>query len=91
MNQHISKVGIFLSDIKYEYQIRIIILLPLYLYKLFKMSINGIVYFLKDLFYSTFEVLPMIGWAANYLFLVIMFLLFVYWLTVLNKTAKSER
>tara|TARA_Y100000589_G_scaffold305247_1_gene319053 strand:+ start:1316 stop:1483 length:168 start_codon:yes stop_codon:yes gene_type:complete len=55
------------------------------------MSINGIVYFLKDLFYSTFEVLPMIGWAANYLFLVIMFLLFVYWLTVLNKTAKSER
>lgn len=55
------------------------------------MSINGIVYFLKDLFYGTFEVLPMLGWAANYFFLIVMFLLFIYWLSVLNKTAKSER
>ena len=90
-NKHISKVGIFLSDIKYEFQIRIIILLSVFLYKLFKMSINGIVYFLKDLFYGTFEVLPMIGWAANYFFLIVMFLLFIFWLSVLNKTAKSER
>ena len=55
------------------------------------MNINGIVEILHEIFYSTFEVLPMIGWAANYFFFIIMFILFIYWLTVLNKTAKTER
>ncbi len=55
------------------------------------MNLNVIVDFLHELFYSTFEVLPMIGWAANYFFLIVMFMLFIYWLTVLNKTAKAKR
>tara|TARA_Y100001934_G_C12366901_1_gene784049 strand:+ start:3222 stop:3389 length:168 start_codon:yes stop_codon:yes gene_type:complete len=55
------------------------------------MNINGIVEFLHKLFYGTFEVLPFLGWAANYFFLIVMVILFAYWLSVLNKTAKSER
>lgn len=54
------------------------------------MNINGIVEFLHEFFYKTFEVLPMIGWAANYFFLLVMFALFLYWLTVLAKTPKTE-
>tara|TARA_B100000795_G_C22765180_1_gene425395 strand:- start:467 stop:631 length:165 start_codon:yes stop_codon:yes gene_type:complete len=49
------------------------------------MNINGIADFLHQFFYKTFEVLPMIGWAANYFFLIVMFLFFLYWLTVLAK------
>jgi hypothetical protein len=55
------------------------------------MNINGILDFLHEFFYKTFEVLPMIGWSANYFFFSIMFILFIYWLTVLNKTAKIGR
>jgi ABC-type multidrug transport system permease subunit len=55
------------------------------------MNLNVIVDFLHELFYSTFEVLPMIGWAANYFFLVVMFMLFIYWLTVLNKKQKKNK
>ncbi len=55
------------------------------------MNINGLVEFLQDFFYKTFEVLPMLGWFVNYLFLIIMFTLFIYWLTVLAKTPKTER
>lgn len=55
------------------------------------MAINDITEVLHDFFYKTFEVLPMIGWAANYFFLVVMFLLFLYWLSVLAKTPKTDR
>lgn len=53
------------------------------------MNINGAVDFLHQLFYKTFEILPMIGNSANYLFLSIMGAFFLYWLNILAKTSKE--
>ena len=54
------------------------------------MNINGAVEFLHELFYKTFEILPMIGNSANYLFLSILGGFFLYWLNVLAKTPKED-
>jgi hypothetical protein len=55
------------------------------------MNVNVIVEFLKAFFYKTFEILPVIGNSLNYLYIVILFVLFVYWLSVLAKNQKNER
>lgn len=54
------------------------------------MNINGIVDFLHQLFYKTFEILPIIGNSANYVFLSIISVLFLYWLGVLAKARKED-
>lgn len=54
------------------------------------MSINSTVEFLHQLFYKTFEILPILGNGANYLFLSLMGLIFLYWLNVLAKTSKEN-
>ena len=54
------------------------------------MSINGIVAFLHELFYATFEILPILGQKTNYFFWIIITVLFFYWLRVLASTPKKS-
>jgi len=53
------------------------------------MNINGAVDFLHQLFYKTFEILPILGNGANYLFLSAMGVIFLYWLNIIRKTAND--
>lgn len=50
------------------------------------MNINGFIEFCHQLFYKTFEILPLLGNGANYLFLSIMGVIFLYWLNIIRKT-----
>jgi hypothetical protein len=54
------------------------------------MNINGIVEFLHAFFYKTFEILPILGNYANFFFIGIIFILFLYWISVLAKTPKTD-
>ena len=54
------------------------------------MNLNGFFQFLHEFFYKTFEIMPVIGNSANYLFLSIMFVLFLYWLKVLAQTPNQD-
>ena len=54
------------------------------------MNINGIVDFLHQLFYKTFEILPMLGQGTNYFFWLVITGFFFYWLRVLAKAPKEN-
>lgn len=54
------------------------------------MNINGLVEFLHELFYKTFEVLPMLGNNANYAIIAAMTGVFLYWLRQLAKSTKES-
>jgi len=46
-------------------------------------------YFLGDVFYKTFEILPFLGNWANLAFLIISFVLFFYWVAEMIKHEKA--
>ena len=52
---------------------------------------NAFFYGLKSFFYATFELLPVLGDVANWGFISIMSILFLYWLNVLAKEAKENK
>lgn len=55
------------------------------------MNLNVVADFLHAFFYKTFEILPIIGNSLNYVYIVVLFGLFIYWLSVLAKNQKNER
>ncbi len=52
---------------------------------------NAFFYGLKSIFYATFELLPPLGDIANWGFIGIMSILFLYWMSVLTKDAKDAK
>ncbi|MFM7021481.1 MAG: hypothetical protein ACKOXB_00770 [Flavobacteriales bacterium] len=52
---------------------------------------NSFFYGIKSIFYATFELLPPLGDIANWGFISIMSLLFLYWLSVLAKNSKESK
>ncbi|MCX6183437.1 MAG: hypothetical protein NT150_16125 [Bacteroidetes bacterium] len=55
------------------------------------MTMNSFFYGIKSIFYATFEFLPPLGDIANWGFIGIMSILFLYWLNVLAKDAKAGK
>ncbi len=60
-------------------------------HKLCAMNMNSFFHAIHAFAYSTFELLPVLGDVANWGFISIMFLIFVYWLRVLAKDAKAGK